>query len=228
MSVKQFGNFGELAIRSPSSLDEESNESEDKFSTIDLNGGTTNSNYNMSDINGNSTETINNQACFESTTSSLPVYLNNHSTKTNNHDSFNYTSFGEPAKPTSNENGYAVRPNGVENSSQNVTEPSSPSRVLNVSSNSINSTFNSSNTNNSPSMFSINLSQASATSMLSSASEASTKLVSKTATTLESLKQWSKSAYKCTKQIVSEKMGKTNRTVDPEPEASIDVSFYFK
>ena len=40
--------------------------------------------------------------------------------------------------------------------------------------------------------------------------------------TLETIKQWSKSAYKCTKQIVSEKLGKTQRTIDPELEATIE------
>lgn len=60
-------------------------------------------------------------------------------------------------------------------------------------------------------------------SMLATATEASTRFALKTATTLGSLKQWSKSAYKCTRQLVSEKMGKTTKTVDPEVEAQIEV-----
>lgn len=60
-------------------------------------------------------------------------------------------------------------------------------------------------------------------SMLSTVTENSTKLALKTASTIESLRQWSKSAYKCTRQIVSEKLGKTTRTTDPELEAIIEV-----
>lgn len=61
-------------------------------------------------------------------------------------------------------------------------------------------------------------------SVLSSAGEASAKFASKTASTFETFKQWSKSAYKCTRQIVSEKLGKTSKTVDPELESQIDVN----
>ena len=68
-----------------------------------------------------------------------------------------------------------------------------------------------------------NLSTPTASSMLTSASEASTKFAMKTATTFETIRQWSKSAYKCTRQIVSEKLGKSNRTVDPELESQIEV-----
>jgi hypothetical protein len=60
--------------------------------------------------------------------------------------------------------------------------------------------------------------------MLSSASEVSVKIAQKTASTFETLKQWSKSAYKCTRQIVSEKLGKSSRTVDPELESQIEVT----
>lgn len=59
-------------------------------------------------------------------------------------------------------------------------------------------------------------------SMLSTVTENSTRLALKTASTIESLRQWSKSAYKCTRQIVSEKLGKTTRTTDPELEAIIE------
>ena len=61
------------------------------------------------------------------------------------------------------------------------------------------------------------------TSMLSSASDVSTKLGTKAASTIESLKLWSVSAYKCTRQIVSERFGKSSRTIDPELEAMIEV-----
>jgi hypothetical protein len=48
-----------------------------------------------------------------------------------------------------------------------------------------------------------------------------TKIAVKTANTIENIKQWSKSAYKCTRQIISERLGKTSRTIDPELEADI-------
>ena len=67
------------------------------------------------------------------------------------------------------------------------------------------------------------LSNASGISMLTTASDASSKLALKTVSTIEMMKCWTKSAYKCTKQIVNEKLGKTNRTVDPELDASIEV-----
>lgn len=62
-------------------------------------------------------------------------------------------------------------------------------------------------------------------SMLSSTSigEASNILATKTASTIETIKQWSKSAYKCTRQIVSEKLGKSSRTIDTELELTIEV-----
>jgi hypothetical protein len=41
---------------------------------------------------------------------------------------------------------------------------------------------------------------------------------------LDVLRQWTKSAYKCTRQMVSEKLGKSQRTVlDPELDASIET-----
>ena len=61
--------------------------------------------------------------------------------------------------------------------------------------------------------------------MIGSAGDSSvsaSKLALRTVNTLETIKQWSKSAYKCTKQIVSEKLGKTQRTFDPELEATIE------
>lgn len=68
-----------------------------------------------------------------------------------------------------------------------------------------------------------NVGNESPTSMLSTASEASAKLATKTASTLESFRLWGKSAYKCTRQIVSEKLGKTSRTIDPELDVIIEV-----
>lgn len=40
---------------------------------------------------------------------------------------------------------------------------------------------------------------------------------------LEDLRKWSLSTYKCTRQIISEKLGKGSRTVDPELEAQIEI-----
>lgn len=59
--------------------------------------------------------------------------------------------------------------------------------------------------------------------LMSTAGEVSSRLASKTANTLEHIRLWSKSAYKCTKQIVSEKLGKSARTVDPDIENAIEV-----
>lgn len=47
-------------------------------------------------------------------------------------------------------------------------------------------------------------------------------LMAKTVSTIENLKEWSKSAYKCTRQMVCEKLGKTSRTVDTELEIEIE------
>ncbi|XP_023236907.1 arfaptin-2-like, partial [Centruroides sculpturatus] len=38
----------------------------------------------------------------------------------------------------------------------------------------------------------------------------------------DSIKQWSISTYKCTKQVISEKLGKSTRTIDTEMEAQIE------
>lgn len=40
---------------------------------------------------------------------------------------------------------------------------------------------------------------------------------------LEQVKNWSINTYKCTKQLLSEKLGKSSRTVDLELEAQIEV-----
>lgn len=44
----------------------------------------------------------------------------------------------------------------------------------------------------------------------------------KTSSRMENLKNWSISTYKCTKQLMLEKLGKSSRTVDAELEAQID------
>jgi hypothetical protein len=40
---------------------------------------------------------------------------------------------------------------------------------------------------------------------------------------LDKFKQWSRSTYKCTKQSIYEKLGKTTRTVDIEIDTQIEV-----
>jgi hypothetical protein len=40
--------------------------------------------------------------------------------------------------------------------------------------------------------------------------------------TLELVKKWSKSTFKCTKQLLTERLGKANRTVDADLEAKIE------
>lgn len=40
---------------------------------------------------------------------------------------------------------------------------------------------------------------------------------------LDKFKQWSRSTYKCTKQSIYEKLGKSTRTVDAELDGQIEV-----
>lgn len=47
-------------------------------------------------------------------------------------------------------------------------------------------------------------------------------IVRTTSSKMESIKSWSISTYKCTKQLLSEKLGKSSRTVDAELEAQIE------
>lgn len=47
-------------------------------------------------------------------------------------------------------------------------------------------------------------------------------VVRSSASKMESLKTWSISTYKCTKQLISEKLGKSSRTVDTELEGQIE------
>lgn len=51
----------------------------------------------------------------------------------------------------------------------------------------------------------------------------SSEVRSATVAKIEHLKNWSISTYKCTKQIISEKLGKSSRTVDTELESQIDL-----
>jgi hypothetical protein len=46
---------------------------------------------------------------------------------------------------------------------------------------------------------------------------------SSVAPTIDKFKQWTRSAYKCTKQTIFEKLGKTSRTVDVELDNQIEV-----
>uniref|UniRef100_T1IZ06 AH domain-containing protein n=1 Tax=Strigamia maritima TaxID=126957 RepID=T1IZ06_STRMM len=48
------------------------------------------------------------------------------------------------------------------------------------------------------------------------------KLMKPSQSKIDSIKQWSISTYKCTRQIISERLGKTSRTVDTELEGQID------
>lgn len=48
------------------------------------------------------------------------------------------------------------------------------------------------------------------------------KLVKAPQSKIDTIKQWSISTYKCTRQIISERLGKTSRTIDPELEAQIE------
>lgn len=49
-----------------------------------------------------------------------------------------------------------------------------------------------------------------------------TEFLKNGASKIDSLKHWSISTYKCTRQLMLEKLGKTNRTVDSELEAQIE------
>ena len=115
--------------------------------------------------------------------------------KNNNQMNGSYTSFGE-----------AIQLNQSENAANNNT---SQQFVTSSASNSFNSSLNG---RNSPSL-----------SILSTASDVSSRIALRTASTFETFKQWSRSAYKCTRQIVSEKLGKSSRTVDPELDLIIEV-----
>jgi hypothetical protein len=221
--------FGELTIR-PSSLDlnedeeirsddgniyhqsnnnnnnhndQEINSDDVQFSTIDLNG----------DLNGSSSPTTNQNDRLDF--NKQPSINSNFTTNS----SLGYTSFGEAF--TDSNAGHCN--NGVIRSSTATQYKISNNNTTTMLTNDINLDGNASSllsdlNNNNTSVFG-----SSGVSMLSTAGDASTKLALRTFSTIELLKQWSKSAYKCTRQIVNEKLGKSNRTVDPELDASIEV-----
>jgi len=169
-------------------------ENENGFSSIDLDGAQTPKTSDSMEINEIMKSHDDN---------------NNNSSVTKNGS--RYTSFGEALSPKKTP---PVKPNIVSLTAQN----SSPKKM--VSSDSV-SSYDFVHINSNPNFDSGN--SVSPTSMLSSASDVSSKLASKTASTLESFKLWGKSAYKCTKQIVSEKLGKSSRTIDPELDVAINV-----
>jgi len=169
-------------------------ENENGFSSIDLDGAQTPKTSDSMEIN---------------------EIMKNHDDNNNNSrltkNGSGYTSFGEALSPKKTP---PAKPNIVSLTTQN----SSPKKM--VSSDSV-SSYDFVHINSNPNFDSAN--SVSPTSMLSSASDVSSRLASKTASTLESFKLWGKSAYKCIKQIVSEKLGKSSRTIDPELDVAIDV-----
>lgn len=58
--------------------------------------------------------------------------------------------------------------------------------------------------------------------ILSPTDSGSGSLIRTSASKIDSLKNWSISTYKCTRQIMLEKLGKSQRTVDSELEAQIE------
>ncbi|CAF3341960.1 unnamed protein product [Rotaria sp. Silwood1] len=57
---------------------------------------------------------------------------------------------------------------------------------------------------------------------MSKLSASSAAAVAAVGPTIDKLKQWSRSTYKCTKQSIYEKLGKTTRTVDVEVDTQIE------
>jgi len=58
---------------------------------------------------------------------------------------------------------------------------------------------------------------------MSKISASSAAAVAAVGPTIDKLKQWGRSTYKCTKQTIYEKLGKTTRTVDIELDNQIEV-----
>jgi hypothetical protein len=58
---------------------------------------------------------------------------------------------------------------------------------------------------------------------MSKISASSAAAVAAVGPTIDKLKQWGRSTYKCTKQTIFEKLGKTTRTVDVELDNQIEV-----
>ena len=202
--------FGELAIRSSSlSLGDDTTESD--FATIDLG-----SKANGQDL------TINQASNDEQSYTSFvePSSLNDTNNNITAHaNSFNGNYHNKVAKTN-----YIPPANSTEALNGSYRSVSSSNSYINLNQNQpYTNRINGHTDSNGANMTSILSGNMSAQSVLTSATEASSKLASKTVSTIETLKLWSKSAYKCTKQLVSEKLGKSSRTVDPELEASIDV-----
>lgn len=202
--------FGELAIR-PSSLD--LNDEDD--------GGS------GSGIGNNETDNFSNGfATIDLNGSNSPVDTHKQpSIKSNftNNSSLGYTSFGEAIFEPG---GGAHLPAKFSTAQYKISNNNTVTTILNNNNSSnINGNMDASNIDGNYSKMNslpTSLSNASGISMLTTASDASSKLALKTVSTIEMMKCWTKSAYKCTKQIVNEKLGKTNRTVDPELDASIE------
>lgn len=188
-------NFGELALRSPpESIDDIDSDNQNGFSTIDLDGVQTPKTSDSMEIN---------------------EILENESNKPNSIKvDTSYTSFGEALSSLPN-NGSKLASKVCE-----VSKASSPKQLPTSESITSNDFVHVKSAAGYPG--STNGSTVSPTSMLSSASDVSAKLATKTASTIESFRLWGKSAYKCTRQIVSEKLGKSSRTIDPELDVMID------
>jgi hypothetical protein len=208
--------FGELALRSSPSMEDDMS---DTFATIDLN----NASLKLDGFDNSNASNDDDEASASRQKSASTDHA--------------YSSLGSTVNVDSNNNTYQVASGNYKKASSYMPNRQS-TEALNGSYKSVsssNSNLGMSNHNQANGEYSTTISSngvnltsvlsgnVSPQSVLTSAGEASTKLASKTASTIESLRLWGKSAYKCTRQLVSEKLGKTTRTVDPEIEASIDV-----
>lgn len=210
--------FGELQLRSttPPPLDNHDDSTNEEpsqhqltlddhhltgFSTIDLNGthpsSTSSASMMSSASRGNGVRADLSYTSFERATAAA-------------------NSFSNPTPPMYNHNQYH---HSTAIKSQHGS-PSSSSSPITPNGGMLSSSMSSSS---SASMSAGGSSSLPPTNLISTAGEVSSRLASKTANTLEHIRLWSKSAYKCTKQIVSEKLGKSARTVDPDIENAIDV-----
>lgn len=204
-------NFGELKLRStPPPVDETDDMPEEakyNISTDNING------FSTIDLNGTQNTMPPSQSFNEANYKSID----------GSGDDLGYTSFDKAAthqlnnsKSNNNNNNKHFHSSDISDSHRRMQFDSPMNSSPNTNGNGL---LNGS-TSSSGGGFS---SMSSPTSMMSTAGEVSTKLALRTASTIENLKQWSKSAYKCTRQIVSEKLGKCSRTVDPEIENAIEV-----
>ncbi|XP_064089768.1 arfaptin-2-like isoform X3 [Macrobrachium nipponense] len=114
------------------------------------------------------------------------------------------------------------------NNSGGVQSPTSPTQPIAVSQNrptslpqyphNPGSSYASPNNANSPAMSPVPLATPTTPS-----SENGAAVVRSGSSKMESIKTWSISTYKCTKQLISEKLGKSSRTVDTELEGQIEA-----